>query len=90
MEFHVGALLVEVDTEPVCRCSGVEDVVGGPHGHEQGRICVVILVLHEMSLRLLVPLLLAAFTSPMALLATVMTLVVLGRAAAARPVLAAA
>jgi hypothetical protein len=73
----------------MCRCSGVEDVVGDPHGHEQGRICVIILVLHEMSLRLLVPLL-AAFTSPMALFATVTTLVVLGRATPARAVLAAA
>jgi hypothetical protein len=51
---------------------------------------MIVLVLHEMSLRLLVPLLLAAFTSPMALLATVTTLVVLGRTAAARAVLAAA
>jgi hypothetical protein len=47
-------------------------------------------VLHQVNLLLLVPLLLAAFTGPVALLAAVAALVVLGWAAAARAVLAAA
>jgi hypothetical protein len=79
-------LLIEEDA---CANGRVDDVVRDAHRYQQSRVRFV-LVLHQVNLPLLIPLLLAAFMGPVALLATVVALVILGRAAAARAVLAAA
>jgi hypothetical protein len=85
-KLHARALLVEEDA---CANGCVDDIVRDAHHHEQSWVRLF-LVLDQVSLPLLVPLLLAAFSGPVALFAALAALVVLGRAAAAHAVLAAA